>query len=41
MIEDYSANIKVDGGKEIHHNFRAVTKGRGLGISPEHETQQF
>ena len=32
-----NANIKVDGGKEIHHNVRAVTKGEGLGIFPEHE----
>ena len=35
--ERLNANIKVDGGKEIHHNIRAVTKGGGLGISPEHE----
>ena len=37
MIERLNANIKLDGGKEIHHNVRAVTKGEGLGISPEHE----
>ena len=37
MIERVNANMKVDGGKEIHHNVRAVTKGEGLGISPEHE----